>query len=90
MGKILVENSTVLQRKSHDIRKGEDCVGSENPFTFYENECKCSIRYEHSRIIAIGFFVTSRGEFDPVRISKYSSTQYSSRFPNLCYSLFTC
>lgn len=59
MGKILVENSTVVQRKSHDIRKGEDRVGSENLFTFYENECKRSIRYERSRIITIGFFVVA-------------------------------
>jgi len=56
VGKIRVENSAVPQRESHGgIRKGERIRGAnENSFTFCESERKRSMRYERSRIIAIG------------------------------------
>lgn len=61
MGKIRVENSAVLQRKSHGIRRGENRRGgaNENLFTFCENERKRSVRYERLRIITIGFFAVT-------------------------------
>lgn len=61
MGKIRVENSAVLQRKSMVFARERIRMGSERELFYFlcENERKRSIRYERLRIITIGFFAVT-------------------------------